>query len=178
VTAKEIFEILVRENSAMLRAYLSMVVRDASLADDLWQETMLIAWQRLDSFDRKRPFGPWLRGIASKLVLARGRTDRRWVTFGEEESLEALSVQCERVQALRGDTLDAKLDALRACVEGLPEHEQQCIKMRYSDGLKPSEIATRANIALEAVKKRLSRAKQRLQDCLQGKLLKGTGGLQ
>jgi RNA polymerase sigma-70 factor (ECF subfamily) len=34
---------------------------------------MLAACQTIDRFDRSRPFGPWLRGIAGKLVLAHRR---------------------------------------------------------------------------------------------------------
>lgn len=34
---------------------------------------MLVAWRRLDERDLDRPFGPWLRGIASRLVLAHYR---------------------------------------------------------------------------------------------------------
>ena len=32
---------------------------------DLFQETMVVAWRRLDDFDHTRPFGPWLRGLPS-----------------------------------------------------------------------------------------------------------------
>jgi RNA polymerase sigma-70 factor (ECF subfamily) len=56
--AREVFEILVRENYPMLMTYLRAVVRDESVIDDLFQETMLIAWQKLDEYDRARPFGP------------------------------------------------------------------------------------------------------------------------
>ena len=37
---------------------------DPSAVDDLFQETMLIAWQKITAYDRLRPFGAWLRGIA------------------------------------------------------------------------------------------------------------------
>ena len=67
--AKLAFEILARENSRMLTAYLRTVVADEAVIDDLFQEAMIVAWRRLQC-DLSRPFGPWLRGIASRLVLA------------------------------------------------------------------------------------------------------------
>jgi RNA polymerase sigma factor (sigma-70 family) len=70
---RDIFTILVRENTDMLTAYLRSVVRDPATVDDLFQETMLTAWRKLDEFDRRRPFGAWLRGIAARLVLAERR---------------------------------------------------------------------------------------------------------
>ena len=67
---KSVFEILIRENTDMLLAYLRSAVRDEHAIDDLYQEIFLTAWKRLEDYDRQRPFGPWLRGIASRVVLA------------------------------------------------------------------------------------------------------------
>ena len=71
--ARTAFEILARENSRMLMVYLRSLVRDEAAVDDLFQETMVIAWRRIDDFDRSRSFGKWIRGIAGKLVLAHFR---------------------------------------------------------------------------------------------------------
>jgi len=56
--ALAVFEILVRENQAMLMTYLRAVLHDKTVADDLFQETMLVVWQKLADYDRSRPFGP------------------------------------------------------------------------------------------------------------------------
>ena len=54
----------------MLTVFLRSRVNDEAAVDDLFQETMLVAWKRLDDCDLSRPFGPWLRGIAHRLVMA------------------------------------------------------------------------------------------------------------
>ena len=71
--AKKLFETLVREHAGMLTVYLRSALGDVSDVDDLFQETMVVAWRRLDDFDHTRPFGPWLRGIAKKLLQAHQR---------------------------------------------------------------------------------------------------------
>ncbi len=43
--AKLAFEIIARENSRMLTAYLRTLVDDESVVDDLFQESMLVAWR-------------------------------------------------------------------------------------------------------------------------------------
>ena len=149
----------------MLLAFIRSIQSDQSAAEDVWQETMLVAWRRIDDYDTTRPFGPWLRGIAQKIVLAKFSKPNR-MTITDPESLEYLSHRFESVQQLNGDTLDEKLDSLRDCIEGLSEHERQCIEMRYSQDLKPSQLCEQLGIALETVKKRLVRAKQRLIDCM------------
>ena len=68
--AKSLFEILIRENTDMLVAYIRAGVRDEHAVDDLYQETVLTAWKRLDDYERDKPIGPWLRGIAGNLMLA------------------------------------------------------------------------------------------------------------
>lgn len=170
VQSKDLFEILVRENSRMLTTYLRAAGCDDALLDDVWQETMIVAWRRLDDFDRSKPFGPWLRGIAARTLMANRRTAAKTVLTDDAEALEYLSERFERVNQLCGDTLDEKLDALRDCVAKLNESDRECIELRFRDDLMPAAMSERIGIALETVKKRLFRAKQQLQSCLEKKL--------
>ncbi len=97
--ARELFEILMREQSQSLLAYIRSAVRDPGLVDDIWQETMIVAWRRLDDFDRSRPFGPWLRGIAARTVLAKLRNQRQFMQVEDMQELEYLSSRFEQVHA-------------------------------------------------------------------------------
>jgi RNA polymerase sigma factor (sigma-70 family) len=154
----------------MLMAYIRTIQNDQVAADDVWQETMLVAWRRIDDFDVSRPFGPWLRGIAHKIVLANYSKAKGRMTVTDSESLEYLSQRFESIQSLKGDTLDEKLQALRDCIALLSDHERQCVELRYSQNLMPAELSDRLGVALETIKKRLMRAKQRLVLCITGKL--------
>jgi RNA polymerase sigma-70 factor len=167
--AKAVFEILVRENQAMLMTYLRAVVRDRSVADDLFQETMLIAWQKLDEYDRSRPFGPWLRGIAAKLVMAHFRKAKSDTMVCEEETLEYLSHQLQHICERPGDTWDEKIAALTHCIEALSDHHRQAIQLRYFEQTPASQIAAISETSVETVKKRLQRARAELFECLRRK---------
>jgi RNA polymerase sigma-70 factor len=168
--AKGVFEILVREHAGMLRVYLRSAVHDAAAVDDLFQETMLTAWRLIDRFDSSRPFGPWLRGIAGKLVLAWRRQQATGPRLCDAAALEQLDLRLSEVQRLPGDTLDEKLEALRRCVASLPDHYQATIDGRFREQLTPVELASRLQLNLETVKKRLQRARTLLLDCMIGKL--------
>src|SRR3954452_15105492 len=65
------------------------VVRDAATAEDVAQEAFLAAIRALDRFDRRRPFGPWLRAIVARRALdaLRARRARREVS---DEALATL----------------------------------------------------------------------------------------
>ncbi len=169
--ANDLFEILVRENSSMLVAYLRASIRDANVVDDLYQETMLVAWRRLNDYDRDIPFGAWLRGIASKLILAHYRRNASKKTMSmDEETLAWFNDQFTRLQKLPGDGFMDKLEALRQCIAALPEHYQSPIRLRYQRELELSAVATVLQINLDGLKKRLSRAKLQLHDCIQRKM--------
>jgi RNA polymerase sigma-70 factor (ECF subfamily) len=131
---------------------------------------MLVAWRRIDDFDNDRPFGPWLRGIAHRIILARAAKLQNQQVLVDAESLDYLSQRFESIQHLQGDTLDEKLEALRGCTSKLPEHERTCIEMRFSKGIMPAELSEQLGLALETVKKRLVRAKHRLVECMERKL--------
>jgi DNA-directed RNA polymerase specialized sigma24 family protein len=45
-----------------------------------------------------------------------------------------------------------------------------CIEMRFQDDLRPQAISDRVGVALETIKKRLLRAKQKLLLCMESKL--------
>ncbi len=170
MNAKDLFEILVRENADMLLTYVRSSIRDDATADDVFQETMLTAWRRLDDYDKERPFGPWLRGIAAKVLLTHWRKSARGAELCDAATLDYLSVRFEQVHRQPGDTFDDKLSTLRDCVEHLPKAYRESIQLRYGEELQPAALAERTGIALAAVKKRLLRAKTRLLDCIRRKL--------
>ncbi len=158
----------------MLSVFLRAAGCSEYLMDDVWQETMIVAWEKLDTFDRSRPFGPWLRGIATRVLLSNQRTSRRMTLIGDESALEYLSQELHRISQLSGDTLDEKLNALRDCVSRLSDQDRECIELRFQEDLMPAAISDQVGVALETIKKRLARAKLRLQECIELKLRTST----
>jgi RNA polymerase sigma-70 factor len=167
--ARTAFEILARENSRMLMVYLRSLVRDEAAVDDLFQEAMVVAWRRLDECDLERPFGPWLRGIASRLVLAQYRKQKTAPVLLHEAVLQVVDRHFENINQLAGDTWDDKVAALRVCIDALPERQKSVIGGRYFDGLSAAEVAERFELSIEACKKRLQRGRTMLAECLKTK---------
>src|SRR5512133_3301648 len=68
---------------AFRAAYL--VTHDAQAAEDIAQESFLAAIRALDSFDRRRPFGPWLHRIVVNRAIdwTRARRLRSEVELGD-----------------------------------------------------------------------------------------------
>jgi RNA polymerase sigma-70 factor (ECF subfamily) len=165
-----LFEILAREHAPMLTAYLRSVVHDPAAVDDFFQEAMLTAWKSLDRYDRSLPFGPWLRGIAARLILADRRRQSKSPLLCDEQMLQHLDHRFELVESRPGDTFDEKLIALRQCIEALPPHYREVVQLRYRMEMPSISVTEALNINMETLKKRLQRARASLLDCLNRKL--------
>ncbi len=161
--SKNLFEVLVREHIGPVRAFLLSTVRNAAIAEDLVQEAFLVAWANLDRYDRKLPFGPWVRGIASRLAWNhRRKQSRSKVAYVESEDLQALEQQFERLDQTTGDTFEEKVNALRSGLTRLTELQRQVIDLHYEHEMPCAQIATRLGLGLEAVKKHLQRGRAAL----------------
>jgi len=128
------------------RAYRAafLIVHDHAAAEDIAQEAFLAAIRRLDRFDRRRRFGPWLGAIVANRAIdwARARAARR-------ETLDEGADPASPPEVPAGRYSQEVLTALASLS---PEH-RAVIVMRYLLEYSPSEIAR----ALEARLKEVER---------------------
>jgi RNA polymerase sigma factor (sigma-70 family) len=162
-----LFEILARENADALTAFLRASLYDAAAVDDLFQETLLIAWRKIGEYDRTRPFGAWLRGIARRLVLAHAHQSAREIPVSSERVLDYLDQRLEQVECQPGDTLDEKIAALRDCLARLEPMYREPLDLHYDQRRTTEWIAEKLETTKDAIQKRLQRARLQLADCLE-----------
>lgn len=147
------------------RAYRAayLVVHDAAAAEDIAQEAFLAAVRRLDRFDRRRPFGPWLHRIAVNRGIdwARARSLRREVA-GEDAPEPSADPDLEHPPA--PDEYDELVAALRA----LPPERRAAVVLRYVLDYTPGEIARMLELPRGTVNSRLRRALDTLAEGLGG----------
>ncbi len=133
-------------------------------AEDLAQETFIRAYQRLETFDLERPFGPWIRRVAANLCynhLQRRETPQ--TILDEERELVAASPQPgpEELQEAAW-----RAERLRAAILGLPGPYRAVIELRHFQDLSYAEIARELDIPLSQVKSHLFRARKSLANSL------------
>jgi RNA polymerase sigma-70 factor (ECF subfamily) len=96
----------------------------ASSVDDIFQDTVLVAWRRLPDYDRTRPFGAWMRGIARNLVLDyRSKMGRERPT--DDAILDGIVRRAEAEDRGDREEFRAKLVRLEDCVARLPTSIEQ-----------------------------------------------------
>ncbi len=171
--ARDLFEVLVREHADALLAFVRAIGgRDAS--DDIFQDTVLVAWRRLADYDRTRPFGPWLRGIARLVALEHAKRRAR-APLASSRVIDAVERDLAALDRFAGDGAEPamgfreRLDALADCLARLPERSAAVVQAAYRDSRPLAAIARDLEEQEEAVKKRLQRARALLADCLAAK---------
>ena len=129
------------------RAYRAayLVTHDAAAAEDIAQESFLAAIRALDTFDRRRPFGPWLHRIAVNRAIDWTRARR---LRSEVELTDALPAPD------RSSTPDTEV--LAALGRLSPEH-RAVIVMRYLLEFTPGEIADALHLPRGTVNSRVRR---------------------
>jgi len=128
---------------AFRAAYL--VTHDAAAAEDIAQEAFLAAVRRIDRFDRRRPFGPWLHRIAVNRAIDWTRSRR----LRSEVPLK------DRISAPGSDTTPGD-DVMAALARLSPEH-RAVIVLRYFLEFTPGEIADALDLPRGTVNSRLRR---------------------
>jgi len=164
VSGAEVFEILAADNADMLVCYLRTLVRDSELVEDLFQEVMLVAWKKLAEFDRSRPFGPWLRGIAINKVRQHRARRARDILRCDSDVVSRLEDTFASFP--QGSRFTDTIDGLLMCLNRLPDRMRLAIEMVYQRGLSMRRGAGTQDCSEEAFKKRVQRGRRLLAECL------------
>jgi RNA polymerase sigma-70 factor (ECF subfamily) len=154
-------------------AYVATLLLNRADAEEVFQQTSLVLWKKWQQFDPDRDFVAWACGIAYYEVrnFLRQHRDRARV-YLSEDVLEELG----RVRLERHDALEARLGALKHCLEQLRPDSRELLERCYEgrDSIKTiaADLGQPPN-ALYMILKRLRRA---LFDCI-NRTLAAEGGI-
>ncbi len=137
-------------------------------ADDLVQETFVRVFRSLATFDPARgSFRPWLAAIARNAARRRWSARPRPEDF-DPELAEKMLVAPQDGPAGAAGTRE-EIDAVRQCVQALPEDLRRVVRLRYVVGQTTRGIAADTRIAEATVRLRIEEARRRIEKCLRGK---------
>lgn len=165
-----IYEILARQHEPMLLAYVLSLVSDPQLAEDIAQDTFLIAFRKITTLKNPDAFGAWLRGIARWEAFAALRKRRMEIPFEPAvlEGMEDVFAALEQQRAT--ERWQERFQAVEDCFRELPEKLQVVCRLHYFDDQRTQDIADRLSVGLSAVLKRLERARDALRQCVERRL--------
>jgi RNA polymerase sigma-70 factor (ECF subfamily) len=129
------------------------VLKDRQQAEDVVQESFVVAYQHFASLRNGSKFGPWLMHITKRQAVRAARKRRPVVSIGPMTELVAPQLE---------PTLDG-YESLIELLNRLPAHERVVVTLHHLEGQTASEIADMTGRPAGTVTKQLSRAMQRLR---------------
>jgi RNA polymerase sigma-70 factor (ECF subfamily) len=158
--ARAFTELVDRHAAACLR-FATRMLGDKSDAEDVAQETFLRAYKALDSYDDQLPFRTWLFSIlinrCRTAMSQRMRRDRRVVL--DHEALERSAVEPAQ------DAVELR-EELNWAIAALSPEQREAFLLRHIEQLSYEEIMTLTGAGMSALKMRVKRACERLQQLL------------
>jgi RNA polymerase sigma-70 factor (ECF subfamily) len=135
-------------------------------AEDLVQEAYLRAFRFFDSFDG-RDGRAWVLAVVRNTCLTWLGRGGRTPVVGFDEKVHGATSERENAEAVL--IANAKVDALRHCVESLPAEYREVVVMRELEEMPYRQIAEVTGTPIGTVMSRLSRGRARLLDCMEAK---------
>jgi RNA polymerase sigma-70 factor (ECF subfamily) len=147
---------LVLRHQGQVRSVLRRLTKgDAALADDLAQETFVLAWKSLKRFRFESRFSTWLYRIAFNAWQSEARRKRE-VLLDDDSILDSPATACEMPDIV------ARVDLERA-MTALSDGERAAIAACYYADLSHEEAAVALGMPLGTVKTHVLRAKAKLR---------------
>lgn len=150
--------------------YLMRLTANASVAEDLAEETFVRLYQGRHRYRPDGKFSTWLFAIATNLA----RHHARWQARHPAVSLDGLPDDSGLADSETpdGDLLKReKAHSVRKALETLPADLREAVVLFEYEGLSHSEIAGISRCSRKAVETRLYRARARLRELLKPFLL-------
>lgn len=137
----------------------NLTSNDASLTDDLCQETFLKAWISIRSFKGISKFKTWLFRIAYNEFISYKR---------KEENNEDLSSAVNHVVDDNHSSTEYSID-LQTAMNSLTEKEKSVVLLFYIEDMPVKKIIEITGLPEGTVKVYLSRAREKMKQVLQSK---------
>jgi RNA polymerase sigma-70 factor (ECF subfamily) len=142
-----------------LRAFAIALCGDADRADDLVQDTMLKAWNSLDSFQEGTNLRAWLFTILRNTYFSECRRRRREVEDRDGNKADELAVH-------PGQQGHLDMQDFRKALNLLPPDQREALVLVGAAGFSYEEAASVSGCAVGTIKSRVNRARTKLSELL------------
>lgn len=154
------FQMLYRAYFSRLARFLDRMTRNVPLVEEIINDTMLVVWQKADTFDGSCKLSTWIFAIAYRQALKALRGLDVPLEPQEDQAAEA-GAQPEHALAAR----QLQRGVSRA-LDQLPMEQRMVVSLTYYHGMAYQEIAETMECPVNTVKTRMFHARQKLKDML------------
>ena len=147
--------------------HLLALVQNLADAEDLYQQTALLLWEKFDQFQRGTDFGAWAVTVAHYQALNfLRRQSRRKTLFSDAALARLAAVQLD----LKTSDFSARSEALSSCLEALPDRSKQMLRLRYQGDQSLQQIAEQERRSVGSIYTAISRIRKALMSCIESRV--------
>lgn len=163
------FNQLVKKYQDMVFGLVYALLQDHFLAQDVTQETFIIAYNKLETLVHPQAFPNWLQRIARRESI-KALKERKTVTVSSERTVDGDSASGESKEPSPEEILERKELGrhIQAALTKLPEGQRIPVVLYHIDGYSQTEIADFLELKTNTVKKRIQRGRESMQKDLIG----------
>ena len=157
MTREQFIETIHSEQQSLRRFLLALCCGNQDEADDIAQDALVKAYLSISKYEMRGNDAPWLYRIAYNMFIDSSR--RRRIT----KPLDTIAGHGDEIFAA---DRDFRYQALYMALEELPPKERSAILLYYIKGYSIRDIAGIVDASEDAVKKQLSRGRDKLKTLL------------
>lgn len=163
----EAFDILLQRYKDKLYSYISYIVRNDDMADDLFQETFVkaIVTLRQGRYKENGRFYAWLTRIAHNLLIDQFRTEKNESYIYDENAEQAWHTSAILSDNFRENEIITEqiLNDVRRLMDHLPANQREVVYMRFYQDLSFKEISELTGVSINTALGRMHYAIQNMR---------------
>jgi RNA polymerase sigma-70 factor (ECF subfamily) len=161
---RDAFARLFAQHDRWLFAYLVSLLGNSADAEEVFQEVCVVLWREYKAFELGTNFVKWVSVITHNQVHRFRRQRRRVGPQLSDATVDLLAQDAvERV-----DLLESRREALRRCLEKLPDSDRQLVRYCYGDSRVTFKTAAEdLGRPVNTVYKALNRIRKALFECIE-----------
>lgn len=150
-----------------LRMFVAGILLDKARVDDVAQEIFITAYNKIDLFDNRKPFYPWLCGIARNVIY---NENRKFMNRSKAEGA-LVEFQLAENETEAGIKFISDLSVfLEECLNALPGNIRRIVDAFYDRNLTSAEIAGEVRRKASDIRIILMRTRIKLKECVQARV--------
>jgi RNA polymerase sigma-70 factor (ECF subfamily) len=146
--------------------FIMSAIGDWNQADDIFQETMGVLWNKFDQFVFGTNFLSWALKVTHYQILSHIKKQTTQNKYFCQETIENI----REIAVSSAYDSDESLKALRKCVKKLPEKSKKMLSLRYEDGASIQMIAQQIQQSVNTLYKSFQKIHYLLFQCIRKEL--------
>lgn len=159
---------LYQKHHRALYAFIRLRVGNDEAAEELVNDTFMVAFRKPHRFDGSCEYRTWLIGIAKRLCsnwLRRRGSGMQGIT-DTVDIAQLTDLPAEAMTAIEQLEVAERKEAIQICIDKLPERQREAIYWAWHQELKLAEVANNMVCSEGTIKTQLHHARNKIMNCL------------